>query len=560
MANLVENKEQILVYQFASDLGKVNWQSDNILDNIFKIIGYSYRELEGKTLILDGFDEIHVNNDRERILHKLKQELENKNYLKKFSLIITCRENYVDETELKAEYITLQAWGEKQIKSFCETYEKENIKNNCKAVNNKNLEAKINKIIENKEIFGIPLILYMVLALNIDIEKNSSKMDIYDQIFSLRGGIYDRCIKNKNYASLHRISTIKKQIHQISQRIAFWMFENNADKASIPQEKFKEICDAVISGTKEKNEDMQRDVLIGNYFAPIKHCEGVEADELQFVHRSIYEYFVVIYFFESIKKVKDSGNNKIKGELEELLKTGYLSKQISEFVAGKLGELLKDGELSEQILEFIKYKFDSMKGYHLSDVTKEVFNILLRDGMTYHIGMPCKNAFEREMNIFANMLKAVGLWNPLLGEVDDKIVIYLQCNRKMGLNLRGAYLRDAEISGAYLVRANLIEANLSEANLRRADLRGANLREADLRGAYLRKANLRGAYLRGAYLREANLIGADLSEASLSRTIFDEEQVNLLCKEYDLSDSRVYLFKTEEIISYKDFCKRKQNT
>ena len=29
-----------------------------------------------------------------------------------------------------------------------------------------------------------------------------------------------------------------------------------------------------------------------NFFKLVKHCEGVETEELYFVHRSIYEYFV----------------------------------------------------------------------------------------------------------------------------------------------------------------------------------------------------------------------------------------------------------------------------
>ncbi|GFI15468.1 pentapeptide repeat protein Rfr32 [Lachnospiraceae bacterium] len=508
MANLVENEEQMLVYQFASDLSKVNWQSDNILDNIFKIIGYSYRQLEGKTLILDGFDEIHINGDRERILHKLNQELKKKNILKKFSLLITCRENYISKAELeRIEYITLQAWNEEQIISFCETYEKENTRNNLEAVNN-NLEIKIGRILENKEIFGIPLILYMVLALNVDAEESSSKVNIYDQIFSLKGGgIYDR-----RYDIEHRINSpeIKKHIHKISQRIAFWMFENNADEATIPQEKFKEICDTVMNEAKEKNEDIQRDVLIGNYFASIKHCEGVETDELQFVHRSIYEYFVTVYFFESVHELKST-----------------------EKLAGKLGELLKYGRLSKQILEFIRYKFDSMKGYDLSNVTRETFNMMLRDGMTYYIGVSCKNAIDRERRIFSNMLDIVGLWNPSLGKVDNKIIIYLQCNRESGLNLSGA--------------------DLSEANLREADLRGADLRRTNLRGAYLRGADLRGAYLIGA-----DLSRADLSRADLIGTIFDESQINIIHKKYDLSGSMIYISETNETISYKEYCIRKQ--
>lgn len=96
----------------------------------------------------------------------------------------------------------------------------------------------------------MPLILYMVLALNVDVEESSSKVKIYDQIFSLKGGgIYNRC-----YDIEHRINSpeIKKYIHKISQRIAFWMFENNSDKASISQEKFKEICDTVMNEAKEK--------------------------------------------------------------------------------------------------------------------------------------------------------------------------------------------------------------------------------------------------------------------------------------------------------------------
>ena len=540
MANLVENRKQMLVYQFASDLGKVDWQSDNILNETFKAIGYSYRELEGKTLILDGFDEIHINGDRERILHKLHQELEKTNYLNKISLIITCRENYVDKKELiGVEYITLQAWDKKQIRSFCETYEKKNAKNRLEIVNNKKLQIRLDKILKNKEVFGIPLILYMVLALNIDIEKNSSMVDIYDQIFSLkRGGIYDRC-----YDREHRINSpeIKIHIHQISQRIAFWMFENKADKASIPQGKFKEICDAVMA--KGRNEDIQRDVLIGNYFASIKYCEGVETDELQFVHRSIYEYFVVMYFFESIKKVKDRGNDKIKAELEELLKTGYLSKQISEFVAGKLGELLKDGLLSEQILEFIKYKFDSMKGYNLSNVTREVFDIMLRDGMTYYIKVEGKlnNVIEREKNIFLNMLRVVGLWNIFLGKLSNRIIIYLQCNRQNDLDLQGIklglkkgdmlqesdivlkelFIRKENLFIANLSRSYLCGANLSKADLNEVDLSEANLKGANLSGANLNRVNLSRADLSGADLRGVNLSTTDLFGANLSGTIFD---------------------------------------
>lgn len=489
MANLAENMGQMLVYQFASDLGKVDWQNNNTLDEIFKAIGYSYRELEGKTLILDGFDEIYVKDDRERILYKMNQELKKKNFLKTFSIIITCRENYLDKLKLKEiEYITLQAWDEEQIKSFCEVYEKENAKNGSKAIDNINLRAKINKILENKEVFGIPLILYMVLALNIAVEENSSVVDIYDQVFSLeRGGIYDR-----RYDAEHRINDfgIKKHIHHISQRIAFWMFENNADKAIISQKKFEEICDDEMSNLGKKDEEIQRDILIGNFFK-LKYCEGKGTSEIQFAHRTIYEYFVVTYFYESLYKLK-----------------------AKEQVAGKLGELLKAGNLSEQTSKFIKCKFDNIDGYNFADITKDVFNIMLRDGMTYHFikeqKRPLLNIIDREMNVFSNMLEVVGLWNLSLGRVDKKIITYLQHNKKNSLNLIGVSLRRVDLS-----EVDLSGANLSGADLSRADLSRANLSGADLSKANLSEANLSGVFLIGANLSEANLSRADLSNASL---------------------------------------------
>ncbi len=346
IANLVKKREDIFIYQFASDLKNVDWEEDSILNEIFKTIGLKRTALEGKTLILDGFDEIYANGDRERILNKLDQELKVMNTLQRFSLIITCRENYIDQSDLgNIEYIILQVWNEEQIKSFCENYEKKSTGKNSEVVKNSKLELKINKMLENKEIFGIPLILYMVLALNVDIEESSSRVEIYDQIFSLKGsGIYDRC-----YDIEHRINApeIKKHIHRISQKIAFWMFENNANEAVISQKEFEEICEIEMSESGKKGEEILRDALIGNFFK-LKYCEGKETDEIQFVHRSIYEYCVAVYFFESIHKLTTK-----------------------EEAAGKLGELLKYGILSEQILEFIKYKFDSVKGYSLSDNTKK---------------------------------------------------------------------------------------------------------------------------------------------------------------------------------------------
>ena len=93
-------------------------------------------------------------------------------------------------------------------------------------------------------------------------------------------------------------------------------------------------------------------------------------------------------------------------------------------------------------------------------------------------------------------------------------------------NLRGADLREADLSGANLSGANLREADLSGANLS-----GANLREADLSGADLREADLSEADLSEANLIEANLRGAEMNCAKFygktyNQKILKQNQVN----------------------------------
>ncbi len=411
MANFAEIQNRTWVFQSATDLKNTNWHSDNLVIDILKTLQLENERIEGKILILDGFDELHISDGRERVLNQLYQELEGLSYLKKFSLIITCRENYVyDSQKIHCDHITLMPWDEIQIKSFCTIY--------CAKSKKRISKNTISKLLENVEIFGTPLILYMVLALNITINNDESIVDVYDRIFSLEGGsIYDRCISNSRFAAPHRISKdqIKYQIHQISKRIAFWIFEHKAEEAYIPQIEYEKICNEVMNETQKSNEEIKHDFLIGNYFKLIRHCESIGADELQFVHRSIYEYFMAIYFFENL-----------------------YDKTSQEEIMSILSMLLKDGHLTRQILQFIKYKFDNFMRPDFPETTRNLLQTMLQDGMTYCSKERYNNVVEREINIFSNMLEIVQLWNDSLGDVDEHILSYIRHNYCKKLNLKAS--------------------------------------------------------------------------------------------------------------------------
>ena len=523
-ANFKDSKDNILVYQFAADLNDIDWsktdKDGSLADDILKKLNLTYESLNDKTLIIDGFDEISVGSDRADILNKIYWQFKEKSLLKDFSLIITCREHYIENLQkLSCDYVTLQPWDEEQIRSFCKVYS--NITGYKLSENN------IMNILKNKEILGVPLILYMVLALNISIGEENSIVDVYDKIFALEGGIYDRCIDNENYAVPHRIGEIKKQIHQISREIAFWMFENNPDEASILKNNYQEICNMVIKENQYKKETAEQDFLLGNYFKKIRHCEGIETEEISFVHRTIYEYFVAEMIYNSIEEAMIELSDKSQIEF-----------------ARNIAWFLKQGEVTHTIAEYLQHKIfkihmnlNNEKKHKFYQWWENAVGNMMKDGMFHYIGKNVQdfsNVISNEIRCFLNLIVILCK----IHNVSERQYIMSNIDR----NLLQRYIRHSYVEYEYkfevekelffeyidfnninLSRANLSFANLRGANLKGANLRGANLEKTDLslanmKGVNLSLANIDGANLRGVHLEKADLSLANMRGVNLSIT------------------------------------------
>lgn len=535
----------ILVYKFAEDLKDIDWQKTNISTEILDTLNLSYNDLEEKILILDGFDEVSIgtDSDRREVLDNLYGELIYKSNIKNFLVIITCRENYIQKLErIKCKYIILQLWNEIQITSFCNIFQEKT--KNCVSDGIKE------KLLEKKEIFGIPLILYMVLALDISIEKDGSTVDVYDKIFSLEGGIYDRCIDNKKFADKHRIGEVKEYIHQISREIAIWMFENKPEEVCIPQEEYEKICNHIMKDFIYEKEDFK----IGNFFKSIKHCEGTEKEELYFVHRSIYEYFVVDAIYSSIE------NAMIE-----------LSMKSQEEFAGGIAVYLKRGVITKTIGEYLYYKI--VKLYNKIDFEKRkrfyqwwelAIGKMMNKGMFFYCTDNMINNqnyidfLDRESKCFMNLMDILRL----IVNIDGRTFIMKDVGRKnlekyikyccltlevnnsgsMILNLSDMWLYKVKLSGV-----NLSGANLSRAYLWNADLERANLSDADLEDADLKKANLKGAKLIKANLRGTCFNGANLFGASLGKSFWRKADIQRISSQLK-NTNFIYIFQDKKKI------------
>lgn len=547
-------EKELLIYRFSS-FEKVMWNNrklnvNEIIEAILKEIGVKKQVLCDKVIFLEGFDEIAA--ERVEILNCLHS------LTLKWSatIFVTCRENYIENLDdLRCQYITLQPWNEGQISDFSKVYQTKS-----KEIVS---DVTINKMQEFQSVFGIPLITYMVLALKINLDIESSVVDVYDKIFDENGGIYKRCINQKEYGEKHRIGDFGKEFRKFNKEIALWILKNNFGKQFIQSKYYKSIAEKIC---KKSGILMSTDFFIGCYYKTMKHTETGEQKSLYFVHRTILEYFIATAIYE-----------KLENEMIEL------SDENQRKAAKVIAECLSDGiEADNTITDYLVYKIEGF--WKKNNISKEkankwwqsFINNMLKRGIFYF--SPCnkdnKNLLFREIWGFGILIK---LFNELFekkyigyresSEIEyacedytyrpethvDKnhLEEYIRCYFSIGYNtntlMLGQYLNfskfylsrldlsyliiaktefrnsnleaatmqgvwgfSCDFHGANMKKSEFIEAHFIEANFSYADLRMSFCFKADFR-----EANFEGADLRGVEIKDVNFTGANMRRAKI---------------------------------------------
>lgn len=493
IANKYKDDDRLIVLRFR------DWDSEELENGIVRAICNTlkcyYSDLNDKIIILDGFDELKSLNIREELLNGLSGDILDWENIK---LIITSRPAYIDSDYFQ-NVIKIKEFDISRIRIFYEKIKGYKL-------------ADIEKIESDLEVLGVPVILYMAIMSDVDISKNSTKPELYSRIFAEKGGIFDRfCVEGVGYDSGAQLIRDRKNINsylKFLQEVAFKMFEKGElvllkDEYEIPELKFQGYSISVLE-------------------FPIKHLFENRESNIEFIHKSIFEYFVSEYFFASILRAIQAN-------------------VVSECLAGFLGNLFKSNNMSPEIIDFLKFRIINSDLNNKLYLINEAFQLMLVDGMTFYVDKKCKNVVRCELLTFANMLELLHMWE---GKVNLINIDYLKFNVDIKLNLR-----NAELSKRYLRGVELKKADLQKANLRRTVLRRADLRETDLRGADMCYADLSGSDIRGA-----DLEGSKVDGLILKGTIIDERQAEWLNKKVNLYDTKICISKTQEIMNYSKYC------
>ena len=477
IANKYRNDDRFIILRFRD--WKRSELDNGLLSCICKVLRCENEELEHRILILDGYDEMKSLEKRKHLINVFINDL---NDYKDLKCIITSRPAYISFcSRCFQNVVELKEFDIQKIDTFCKT------------IIGKSLDKK-EKVEANLEVLGIPVILYMAIMSGIDISENPTKPELYNRIFAEEGGIFDKfSVDGVEYSPgtqiLRNPENIKKYLKFLKDT-AFKMFEK--DSLSL----YKEECQVPAM------EFQGESVSIMEF--PIKHLfESMESDNnIEFIHKSIYEYFVSEYMFSSIFKYEN------------------MEKEI---LAGVLGKLFIKNQINDEVIEFLKYKIRNSKWNIYFDKFNETFQLMLKDGMTFYTKKQYKNIIQCVSNVFKNMLDIIHLWENAFFKFDNLIHDYLRFD-------------------------------IEQLNFSKTDLRGLNLKKSDLV-----RANLTGADLTGANLIGARLVDAKLDDACLLNTIFDEMQViDIKCK-YDLRESMVFVAEIKSVIQYKEFVAKKFN-
>lgn len=274
IANKYMDDDDIIILRFR------DWESEELerglLEAVCNILGYKKRDLECKIIILDGFDEMKALDIRENILNAFFYDMKD---FENFKCIITSRLHYINVSSFQNVF-KIKELDITKVESF------------CKVISGNELENK-DKIESNLEVLGIPVILYMAIMSGVDISKNPTKPELYNRIFAEEGGIFDKFSSegvgyDKGTQILRDSENIKKYL-QFLKEIAFRMFEENdlslmKEKCEIPKLEFRGKAVSILE-------------------FPIKHLFDNTEYNIEFIHKSIYEYFMAEYIYTSINKV-----------------------------------------------------------------------------------------------------------------------------------------------------------------------------------------------------------------------------------------------------------------
>lgn len=368
---------------------------DNPLDDIENMmpkeidfldwIDSKYRQKN--VLFLDGLDEMYMtqcltNAEVIRFIDNCSNLLERNTNL---YIVITSRFNYVESSRLlqrDALVLSLGTLTREQQLNLINKYKER--KPEEKVNLNPELLEQINKgeIYPNvTELIKLPILLYMILASGINLDKTGFRVDIYNQLFET---VLERKWANRlrKYKKSEKFQP--QHLRKYLSYLAFKIFQNQQGylhKSQILEEQetktfIRKYFKAELS-KEEQLEDALKDVLTVFFFQERRKPQSDRNEQdrshefgIEFLHKSLYEYLACEYLWRSIKAffldVDEDGDYKNYEVKQVAAKTQewFAHTRLTEETVGYLKEMInEDTKAHEELAKRMGYYLPKLLQY-----------------------------------------------------------------------------------------------------------------------------------------------------------------------------------------------------
>ena len=536
----IKNIKRVFYFSLNPFAWKAKQNSD--ITDIFTLPGENIeinqnflKYLRKSLIFLDGYDELYLNQCNffpiENIYDFLELLLEQIKVWKS-NVIITSRKTCIPISDLfnaKYKICCLSTLAEEDqidwinnVYNGNDTLPKEKRYDTEKMYNSHSSNSRQAKVLE---LMGIPFLLQLIVSQQFYGEAQNIA-SLYDNLLKETLNTRKKLIRDKNGSS--NLEVFKKNLEVF----AFDIYKNN-DEFIIKR----------IEYLKEDENKQWKSILL--FY--LKNEKIGEEYCIKFVHRSFYQYFLSLYFYNLIIEIVKETNQDIKVKkiinLFEAVCWRKIDMDITNMIyqinqnqkniqnQDQINCILDIFEKTDDIVftnEFlvplvyinILYKIEIVV-YNLL----MILNIILSDNLILiqkkRIAQLIRKFDMSKICLSKSVLSGLNL-NKINLEDAYLESIYFQNTYLENANLKNAYLENAHLEEAHLNHICLENANLKNAILKRAYLKRANLKNICLEKTHLEGAHLENAYLENAHLENAFFIEAHLESAYLKKAYLSE--------------------------------------
>lgn len=449
-----------------------------------------------KILILDGYDEIHHRVNQTAFWADMKWFEEHG-----YKVILTTRPGYLKVPETWGDYaeISLRLFDEEQTKEWLSRYQEAGgriLPETFRALTEPQPDEKYD------EIRRIPIMLYVIANRNINVQTVTCMGELYERVFE--GMKRDKAGLTAETLDRHYL---------IAQKIAYEMERKGV--LAVSSETARQWCGDLFDETFFSSVYIENSIIEGRWL-------------LEFVHRSILEFFAARWIFgqlrgeENLRIFGQAGGN---GALEILGQAGG---------NGAL-EILGRSYLSDEVLEYLKYFMDVTRHTSAEEArqcVRKAFHDFMEIGILTDGSLSTELAEAEYDMLFCNLavLTKFALNQNILGEVLEPeyygknlsflIRNYLHNGLAKPWSMRNIF-EGEDLSKLYEpTHLGFAGHNLERVRFCNCTLRHVDFYECRLKGARFEHVIFRRCDFVVANLTDARFVGVEFDLVSLDKIRF----------------------------------------